>query len=58
MKGVIKQSFKRQIFVIFLTVTLALVIIGGILTIQGFLTKLSSDYEKRDLEQFSVIKKK
>ena len=57
MKGVIKQSFKRQIFVIFLAVTLALVIIGGILTIQGFLTKLSSDYEKRDLEQFSVIKK-
>ena len=57
MKGVIRQSFKRQIFVIFLTVTLALVIIGGILTIQGFLTKLSSDYAKRDLEQVSEIKK-
>lgn len=57
MKGMIKQSFKRQIFVIFLAVTLALVIIGGILTIQGFLTKLSSDYEKRDLEQAEVIQK-
>ena len=56
MKGVIRQSFKRQIFVIFLTVTLALVIIGGVLTIQGFLAKITSDYEKRDLEQIGLIK--
>ena len=34
--GFIRQSFKRQIFIIFLAVTLAMVIIGGILTVQGF----------------------
>ena len=46
--GFIRQSFKRQIFVVFLAVTLILVIFGGILTLQGFQARIKQDYEKRD----------
>ena len=49
--GFIRQSFKRQIFLIFLAVTLAMVIIGGILTVQGFQASIRADYKKRDIEQ-------
>jgi len=52
--GFVRQSFKRQIFVVFLAVTLFLVIFGGILTIQGFQARIKSDYEKRDAEQEAV----
>ncbi|SDZ79165.1 two-component system, sensor histidine kinase YesM [Oribacterium sp. KHPX15] len=49
--GFIKQSFKRQIFAVFLLVLLLIVIPGGILTIQTFQTRVRIDYENRDLEQ-------
>ena len=52
--GFVRQSFKRQIFVVFLAVTLFLVIFGGVLTIQGFQARIKSDYEKRDAEQEAV----
>ena len=48
--GFVRQSFKRQIFVVFLAVTLFLVIFGGVLTIQGFQARIKSEYEKRDAE--------
>ncbi|MBE5826974.1 MAG: sensor histidine kinase [Butyrivibrio sp.] len=53
--GFVRQSFKRQIFVVFLAVTLCLVIFGGILTIQGFQARVRADYEKRDAEQEAVV---
>lgn len=53
--GIIRQSFKRQLFVAFLAVTLLLVIFGGVLTIQGFQARIKADYEKRDLEQEAYI---
>ena len=53
--GIIRQSFKRQLFAIFLTVTLILVIIGGVFTIQGFQARLKYDYEKKDIEQNTAI---
>ncbi|MCR5670595.1 MAG: sensor histidine kinase [Butyrivibrio sp.] len=56
--GIIRQSFKRQIFVVFLAVTLLLVIFGGILTIQGFQARVKADYEKRDREQEAIIKER
>ncbi len=49
--GFIRQSFKRQIFLIFLAVTLVMVIVGGILTVQGFQASIRADYKKRDIEQ-------
>ncbi|WP_024866053.1 sensor histidine kinase [Butyrivibrio sp. FCS014] len=52
--GFVRQSFKRQIFVVFLAVTLFLVIFGGILTVQGFQARIRADYEKRDAEQEAV----
>ena len=52
--GFVRQSFKRQIFVVFLAVTLFLVIFGGVLTVQGFQARIKSDYEKRDAEQEAV----
>ena len=51
----VRQSFKRQIFVVFLAVTLSMVIFGGILTVQGFQARIRSDYEKRDTEQEQQI---
>ena len=51
----INQSFKRQIFFVFLAITLALVIGGGILTLQGFQARIKSDYEKQDLIQDKLI---
>ena len=53
--SIIRQSFKRQLFTVLLTVTLLMLVIGGIFTIQGFQAKLRSDYEKRDIEQNSTI---
>ena len=53
--GWIRKSFKRQIFVVFLTVTLVLVIFGGILTLQGFQARIRADYEKRDIEQDRIV---
>jgi sensor histidine kinase YesM len=53
--GVVKQSFKRQIFVVLMAVTLTMVIAGGILTIQGFQARLKADYIKKDLEQNTII---
>ncbi len=52
--GFVRQSFKRQIFVVFLAVTLCLVIFGGILTVQGFQARIKADYERRDAEQEAV----
>ncbi|WP_051538079.1 sensor histidine kinase [Butyrivibrio proteoclasticus] len=53
--NIIRQSFKRQIFAIFLTVTLILLAITGITTIQGFQARLKYDYEKKDIEQNQTI---
>ena len=53
--GFIKQSFKRQIFAVFLSVLLLLVIPGGILTIHTFQTRVRIDYESRDLEQGKYV---
>ena len=51
----INQSFKRQIFFVFLAITLALVIGGGILTLRGFQARIKSDYEKQDIQQDKLI---
>ena len=56
--GIIRQSFKRQIFVVLLAVTLVLVSFGGILTLQGFQARVKQDYEKRDKEQEHIIAEK
>lgn len=53
--GFIRQSFKRQIFVIILTVTLVMVIFGGILTLQGFRSRIIADYEGADLEREHIL---
>ena len=53
--GFIRQSFKRQIFFIFLAVTLAMVIIGGVLTVQGFQASIKADYRKNDIEQDRIL---
>lgn len=53
--GFVRQSFKRQMFVTFLAVTLCLVIFGGILTVQGFQANIKADYEKRDAEQKALV---
>ncbi len=53
--SLIRHSFKRKIFVIFLSVTLTLVIFGGILTIQGFQARIISDHRKQDLAQSELI---
>ena len=55
MKGFIRQSFRRQIFVVFLCVTLCLVIIGGILTVQGFQARVKDDHARQDEEQAAEI---
>ena len=56
--GFVRQSFKRQIFVVFLAVTLFLVIFGGILTVQGFQARVVSDYEKMDAQQEEQVAEK
>ncbi len=56
--GLIRSSFKRKIFVIILTVTLILVVCGGILTIQGFQARIRSDHEREDIAQEAVIAEK
>lgn len=53
--GFIRQSFKRQIFAVFLSVSLFLVIIGGIFTVQTFQARVVLDYENRDLEQQKYV---
>lgn len=49
--NIIRQSFKRQLFVMFLVVTLVMVIISGVLTVQGFQARVESDYAKEDVAQ-------
>ncbi len=51
----IKASFKRQIFFIFLAVTLVLVITGGILTLQGFQARIRYDHAESDRELDALI---
>ena len=53
--GFIRHSFKRRLFFIILSVTLVLVIFGGILTIQGFQARIRADHEKEDREQEITI---
>ena len=53
--GFIRQSFKRQIFAVFLSVSLFLVIIGGMVTVQTFQARVVLDYENRDLEQQKYV---
>ncbi len=53
--GFVRQSYKRQLFITFLAVTLILVIVGGIVTIQGFQARVKADYEKRDAERESEV---
>ena len=55
MKGFIRHSFRRQLFIVFLAVTLALVLIGGILTIQGFQARIRADHGRQDEEQAGII---
>ena len=55
--GFVRQSFKRQMFITFLAVTLILVIGGGILTVQGFQARIRADYELRDFKQEAMIEK-
>ncbi len=54
-KAVVKFSFKRQLFWIFLSVTLTLVILGGVLTIQGFQARITRDHEIADEETAKVV---
>ncbi len=56
--GIMRKSFKNQIFVVFLAVTLFLVIIGGILTVQGFQARIIADYEKRDADQENLVEER
>ncbi len=56
--GFVRQSFKRQIFITFLAVTLVLVIVGGIITIQGFQARIKADYEKRDAAQEALVEER
>ncbi len=51
----IRKSFKRQIFAVFLAVTLFLVIPGGLITVRTFQTRIKVDYEKKDIEQKSYV---
>ncbi len=53
--GFVRQSYKRQLFITFLAVTLILVIVGGIVTIQGFQARVKADYEKRDAQRESEV---
>ncbi|MBR6309231.1 MAG: sensor histidine kinase [Lachnospiraceae bacterium] len=53
--GFIRHSFKRRLFFIILSVTLVLVIFGGILTIQGFQARIRADHEREDREQEIAI---
>ena len=53
--GFIRHSFKRRLFFIILSVTLVLVIFGGILTIQGFQARIRADHEREDYEQEVAI---
>ncbi len=55
MNGLVKRSFKRQLFWIFLSVTLSLVVLAGMLTIQGFQASIKSTHEKADIEQEKII---
>ena len=47
----IRQSFRSQVFFIFLIVILLLVIGGGVVTIRGFQARVTADYERLDAEQ-------
>ncbi len=58
LKGIVRHSFKRQLFWIFLSVTSALVILAGTFTIKGFRTSIKNTHEKMDREQEKVITSK
>lgn len=49
--NIIRQSFKRQLFVMFLVVTLVMVVISGVLTLRGFQARVESDYASQDQAQ-------
>lgn len=51
----IRKSFKRQIFAVFLSATLFLVVSGGLLTVHTFQTRIRMDYEKKDIEQKNYL---
>ena len=51
----IRHSFKRKLFFIILSVTLILVVCGGIMTIQGFQARIKVDHERDDRIQESLI---
>ncbi len=57
-KGLIRHSFKRQLFLIFLAVTLVLVVVGGIMTVQGFQARIKADHGREDEEQAGVIRER
>lgn len=52
----VRQSFKRQMFIAFLAVTLFLVIPGGIITVRGFQARVKADYERQDAYQEAQVK--
>lgn len=53
--AIVKSSFKAQIFVVLLTVTLVMVILGGVLTIQGFQARLKSESRSSDINQNNAL---
>ncbi len=56
MRRWVRQSFRRQLFVAFLAVTLLMVIGGGMITIQGFRLRLRQEYRNSDILQGNIIR--
>ena len=54
----IRRSFKRQMFLVFLIITISLVTGAGIATVQAFQARVRADYERRDAEQEKVLEEK
>ncbi len=50
-----RHSFKRRIFIVVLSVTLILVVSGGILTMQGFRARIEADQEAEDHAREELI---
>ena len=53
--AIVKSSFKTQIFIVLLTVTLVMVLLGGVLTIQGFQARLKSESRSSDINQNNAL---
>lgn len=51
----VRQSFRRQLFLALLAVTLIMVTCGGIITVQGFRLRLRDEYAENDRLQERVI---